>query len=235
MKTVVVIQARLSSTRLPGKVLMELGGRKVIDWCLRAAHAIEGADEVVLATSDDPSDDALAIWCAQHDQRFIRGPLNDVLARYTRAARETGADIVMRLTGDCPLLDPAVCADVIRLYHREGASYASNVGVRTWPQGLDTEVFSAAALYRAETEAASQPEREHVTPYIRNHPELFYAANLTCPRPDLGRERWTLDTPADYAFLQKIAAQYQADRPPAYTDILDILTRIPEPHNRNPA
>lgn len=235
MKTVVIIQARLSSTRLPGKVLMDLGGRKVLSWCLRAAWAIEGVDEVVLATSDDTSDDAVASWCAQQGQRCIRGPLNDVLARYTLVARQTRADIVMRLTGDCPLLDPAVCADVIRLYHREGASYASNVGERTWPQGLDTEVFSAAALYQAEKEAKTQPEREHVTPYIRNHPEFFRAANLICPNPHLGRERWTLDTATDYAFLQKIAAQHTMDRPPAYTEILDILTRIPEPHNRNPA
>ena len=190
---------------------------------------------MVLATSDDISDDALAAWCAAHHQRCIRGPLDDVLARYVLAAQQTNADIIMRLTGDCPLLDPAVCAEVIRLYQREHAQYASNIGERTWPQGLDNEVFSSDALYRADKQAMTQPEREHVTPYIRNHPERFAAANLVCPKPDLGRERWTLDTPTDYAFLQKIAAQHSADRAPAYTEVLDILARIPEPHNRNPA
>jgi spore coat polysaccharide biosynthesis protein SpsF (cytidylyltransferase family) len=234
MKTVVIIQARMSSTRFAGKVLMELSGAPVLGWCVRAARAIKGVDEVVVATSVDSSDDAINAWCQKEKVVCVRGSLHDVLDRYGAAARHVNAGLIMRITSDCPLLDPSVCADVIQLCQSTGSVYASNIGQRTWPQGLDCEVFTAEALYRVQADATLPYEREHVTPYMRNHPELFKAANLLCPIADIGLERWTLDTAYDYAFLQKIVMHYHRNSPPSYTDILDILKHIPEPHNRNP-
>lgn len=234
MHTVAVIQARMSSTRLPGKVMKPLGEQPVIAWCVRAAQAIPGADETVVATSVDASDDIIADWCAGQQVTCIRGSLSDVLARYALAARQVKADVVMRLTADCPLLDPEVCGEVLRLLQVSGSDYASNIeSPRCWPQGLDCEAFTAAALLRAEAEASSPYDHEHVTPYLRNNPQRFKLASLPCPVPGLGLERWTLDTPHDYDFLIKVTQHFHAARPPRYTEILDILKDIPEPHNRN--
>ena len=235
MRTIVIIQARITSSRLPGKVLMNLGEMPVIAWCVRVALAIKGIDAVVVATSDDPSDAAIEQWCAKNSVMCVRGPLNNVLARYAMAARQAKADIVMRLTCDCPLLDPAVCAEVVKLLKTNDANYASNItDPRSWPQGLDCEVFTAETLYRAESEAHSDYDREHVTPYIRTHPHYFKTHSLACPTPGIGRQRWTLDTPKDLAFLSEVTQHLKADSIPSYTDVLAVLHRFPNLQNTNP-
>jgi len=167
MNRIAIIQARMGSHRLPGKVLMELGDRPALAWTVSAARCIPGIGGVVVATGDDSSNDPIASWCAENDVDVHRGPEGDVLARFAGAARAAQADIVMRLTADCPLLDPEVCGQVLMLLEMGNVDYASNVDPASWPDGLDCEAFPAEALFLADAEAQRPHEREHVTPSIR--------------------------------------------------------------------
>lgn len=227
-KTVAIIQARMGSSRLPGKVLEAIAGRPAIGWVVRAAAAVPEVDRVVVATSVDPRDDAVAAWCAENGVTCHRGSEDDVLNRFADAARAEGAAVVMRLTADCPLLDPEVCRQVVTLRDRTDADYASNANPWTWPDGLDCEVFTAAALYEAEAEARRTSEREHVTPFIRNRRARYRSENLQCPIPGLKRERWTLDTADDLAFIRAVAERLANDAPPAYLDVLAVLRDDPD-------
>jgi spore coat polysaccharide biosynthesis protein SpsF len=209
---VAVVQARMSSTRLPGKVLADLGGRPVLDWVVSRLRASRELAGVVVATSDEPEDDAVA-EAAQ--ARVFRGPLADVLARYAitarelesaLAARELGFEGLVRVTADCPLIDPAVVDEVVAEWRRGDADYVANViEPRTYPVGMDTEVVSAAALLAADAEATDPYDREHVTPFVRSRPERFpqRAVTLDPPRPDV---RLTLDTPEDLEHLRAVVA-----------------------------
>lgn len=220
MKTVAVIQARMGSTRLPGKVLMDLAGRPVIGWVVRAAQHIRGIDKVVVATSDAAADDAVAAWCADNVVACHRGLEDDVLDRFAAAAAAEGADVVLRLTGDCPFLDPDVCSQVVRLRALRNTAYASNVDPASWPDGLDCEVMTAAALAAARAEAVLVKDREHVTPFIRARRDRFPAANLPCALPGMAVHRWTLDTPEDMTYLAALAAVLPVDAPPSFLDVL---------------
>ncbi len=159
---------------------MELAGRPVIAWVVRAARAAAGVDEVWVATSTAATDDPIAGWCAKNDVPVHRGSEHDVLDRYAGAAMASAADVVVRLTADCPLLDPVVIAQTIRLRAMTGADYASNVDPPTWPDGLDCEVMTAEALAVAAKEATRPSDREHVTPFIRNNRARFSAESLDC-------------------------------------------------------
>jgi len=228
MTNVAIIQARMGSSRLPGKVLADLAGRPTIEWVVRAARAVPGIETVAIATSDAPGDDELADWCAGSGLPCVRGSEQDVLARYASAILEFGAQAVMRLTADTPFLDPAVCGQVLWLYERSDADYASNVDPAVWADGLDCEVFSGDALLAA-AEAASRPfDREHVTPYLRHNRRRFSVRGLPCPFPGLQRENWALDTPEDLEFLRAVAPHLPADRPPAFIEVLRVLDLYPE-------
>lgn len=228
MKTVAIIQARLSSSRLPGKVLLPLADRPVLEWVARAGQAIPAIDAVVLATSDQPDDDAVAAWAADYGIACHRGPLDDVLARFALAAQAEDADIILRLTGDCPLLDPQVCGQVLALLKRQGLDYASNTVPQTWPDGLDCEAFTRAALETARTEATAPADREHVTPFIRERHDRFRSGGLPCPLPGLHNERWTLDERHDLDFLTQVTALLpDSSRPPSHLDILAVLDGQP--------
>ena len=229
MTAIAIIQARMGSTRLPGKVLADLGGRPALAWTVRAAAAVPGIERAVVATSESAADDAIAEWCEGEGVPCHRGPEDDVLARYHMAARAEGAEVIMRLTADCPLLDPSVCGEVLMLLEREGADYVSNVDPRSWPDGLDCEVFTAAALNAAAGEAESPVEREHVTPFIQNRRHRFDILNVTCPLPGLAAERWTLDTPEDLDFLTRVIARLPgSDTPPSYMDVIRVLDAEPD-------
>ena len=230
MSVAAIIQARMGSTRLPGKVLEDLGGRCVLGWVTRAAASVAGVDIVAVATSVAGQDDSIADWCADNGFRCERGPEDDVLARYAAAARAVDATTIMRLTGDTPFLDPAVCAQVLYLHRRSNADYTSNVDPARWPDGLDCEVFSADALFTAEMLAFRPSDREHVTPYIRHNRPRFAVASLPCPIPGLDEERWALDTPEDLDFLRSVAGGLRSEESPAYIEILRILDA--EPHLR---
>ena len=218
-----ILQARTSSSRLPGKVLLPLAGAPMILRQIERVRRATRIDRLVVATSDDPSDDELARTLSSAGLAAHRGPLDDVLARFTGALAAFGpAEHVVRLTGDCPLADPAVIDATIDKVTREGADYGSNTppdapfpNGRTFAKGLDVECMTAAALTEAAARAATQEEREHVTWALHRRPDLYRQAFLS-QAADEGGVRWTVDYPDDYAF---VAAVYDALWPadPAFT------------------
>ena len=202
MTTVVFVQARMGSSRLPGKVLREIAGRPMIDWVLARASRAALADRVVLATTDSAKDDALVAHVRALGYGVARGSEADVLARYADAAAAMDAGVVVRITADCPFIDPAVVDAVIALRAAEGADYASNTDPATFPDGLDVEVFTAKALARAAREAVARHDREHVTPYLRRG--AFRRVALVHDS-DQSALRWTVDEAADLAVADRLA------------------------------
>jgi glutamate-1-semialdehyde 2,1-aminomutase len=220
MKTVALIQSRMGSNRLPGKALLDLTGVPVLGWVVRAAREIPGVDAVTVATSVETGDDKIADWCADQGVAVYRGSETDVLARMCSAAQIQAADVVVRLTADCPLLDPDVCGQVLALLELTGADYATNAHPRRWPDGLDCEVVRFDALAEADLLARSSFDREHVTAFVRNHRQLFQVEFLACPVPGLGTRRWTLDTPDDLVRLRHLAGKLPPDRAPRWVEVL---------------
>ena len=226
MRTVCIVQARMSSTRLPGKVLLPLAGREVLAHVLDRLDFCKTLDEVVVATSSDASDDVLAKWCRARGVRVFRGSLQDVLDRYYQCAIEHKATAVVRITADCPALDPALVDEVVRGFHAGGYDLFYLGG--EFPDGLDCQVFSFSALERAWREAALPSEREHVGPYIANHPEFFHLGSLDRFK-GLAHHRWTLDEPRDLAFLESVFQLLQRSDGKHFLtqDLLDLLAREP--------
>lgn len=204
MKTLIIIQARLGSTRLPGKVLADICGQPMLARVVERVRLARTAQQVVVATTSAAHDDELARFCAAHGIECFRGDENDVLDRYFQAAKKFEATTVVRITADCPLIDPQVIDRVTEIFQQGGVDYASNTLETTYPDGLDTEVFSFAALEQAWREATKTSEREHVTPYLRNSGK-FRVRNVA---NDLGvsfaDHRWTVDEPADLEFVRAI-------------------------------
>ena len=203
MPTAVIVQARMRSSRLPGKVMKELAGQTVLAHVLRRCQAIEAADIVCCATVESSDCDPIAAEAGRLGVEVFRGSEPDVLDRYYRAAAHLGVDVVLRVTSDCPLIDPEICTEVAKLRAAEGADYATTNMPPSWPHGLDCEVFSFDWLERAAREAVKPSEREHVTPFIRNHPEAR-KANLAGPGGDDAAHRWTLDNADDWRFFEAI-------------------------------
>ena len=209
MRVVAIVQARTGSTRLPRKVLLDLAGAPVLERVISRLRRCDHLNEVVVATTDLPGDDVLADLCRRRAWPFSRGSEQDVLDRYYQAARAHAADVVVRITSDCPLIEPVVVDRVVQEFLRRqpGVDYASNINpTRTYPRGLDTEVFSFAALERSWREDRRPASREHVTPYIYNNPDLFTPHCVEHPE-DFSHLRWTVDTPEDMELVRRI---YQA-------------------------
>ena len=233
MKVVAIIQARMGSTRLPGKVLMDLGGHPVLEWVVRACRAAPGVDEVWVATSTEPADDAIAAWCdgdsfpAWCNVPFWRGSETDVLDRLYNCAFHANATHVLRITGDCPFVDQQVIGGVVRLIKdNPECQYASNVSPRTYPDGLDVQAMTIDALSMAHFEAHRSIDRDCVTTFIERNRSRFPAETLINPIPGMAKERWVLDTAEDYEFCQAIAHEWKWSKgPPSQLDILDILDR----------
>ncbi len=226
MRIVCIVQARMSSTRLPGKVLLPLAGREVLAHVLERLAFCQTLNEVVVATSSDASDDVLAQWCYARGVTVFRGSLQDVLDRYYQCALRSRADAVVRITADCPALDPSLVDEVVRGFH--SGNYDLFYLSGEFPDGLDCAVFSFSALERAWREATLASEREHVGPYIVNHPEWFRLGSLEKFK-GLAHHRWTLDEPRDLAFLESVFNRLQRpDGQPFLTqDLLDLLSREP--------
>lgn len=228
MRTVAVIQARLGSTRLPGKVLLDLGGRPMLERVVERTRRASIVDEVVVATTAAPLDDPLAELAAARGWACVRGSEADVLDRFVVAARASDADEVVRITSDCPLIDAAVIDEVVRGRRRADADYASNfLARRTYPRGLDVECMTRGALERAAAEADQPHEREHVTPYLYADPARFRLHGHEAPE-DHSALRWTVDTHEDLQLLRELYAAFDQDGPPGWRDVLAVVTRRPE-------
>lgn len=227
-RVIAVVQARLGSTRLPGKALLDLAGRPMLSHVLARAAAIPGVDAVVLATTTAPEDAALADLARGAGVACVRGSVDDVLDRFRQAIAEHPCDAVVRITADCPLLDPEVSGRVVAAYRAERVAYASNVHPPTYPDGLDTEVISAAALEIAWREAREGSEREHVTPFVWSRPERFRPVNVAAER-DLSHLRFTVDDARDLALVREVYAALAAgDRLFGLDDVLNLLGARPE-------
>jgi spore coat polysaccharide biosynthesis protein SpsF len=224
-----ILQARMSSTRLPGKVLRAIMGRPMVELHIERIRRAKRIDRLVLATSEDSSDDPVVAVCERLGVDVYRGPLADVLGRYHGAAEAFGpADHIVRLTADCPLADHSVIDDCIALHLAEGADYTSNGVERTYPDGLDVEVMKKSALDRAFREATLSAEREHVTMHLYGNRDRFSVKQLI-QTPDLGQLRWTVDTPADFAMVDAVyEALYPVKSDFLQRDILDLLERRPD-------
>lgn len=218
----------MQSTRLPGKVLKKLGGISILEHCLKRCQAIPGVDIVCCAVPDSKANDPVAIEADRIGVMVFRGSEDDVLDRYYQAAKACRADIVMRVTSDCPVVDPEVCGQVIRLLEETGAAYACNNMPPSWPHGLDCEAITFEWLERSAMEAEKKFEREHVTQYVRNHPQA-QTENLSGPGGDYIHHRWTIDTPEDFDFFTALCRRLPSG--PAYwsyRNILRVLEAEPE-------
>lgn len=223
-----ILQARASSRRLPGKVMKPILGRPMLERQIERLRRAKRMDALVVATSVDPSDDAIAALCQTLAVDCFRGSLEDVLDRFYQAARRYVPRAVVRLTGDCPLADPLVIDRLIDLHATAGYQYTSNTLTRSYPDGLDAEVVDLDCLEAAWREARLPSEREHVTPFIYHHAERFRLGNLA-QDDDLSHLRWVVDEPEDFAFISAVyEALYPAD--PAFTtgDVLALLQRRPD-------
>lgn len=226
MKVVAIAQARMGSTRVPGKVMRKLGPAPVLHWTIGALQDSRLIDEIVLATSTLDADDEIVQYAKRSDFKWFRGSEDDVLDRFYQCAKQYKADLVLRLTCDCPFIDPNVVDEVIRLQRATGADYASNIDPPTYPDGLDVECFTFGALEAAHREAVRLSDRDCLTQFITRNRHRFPVANLRCPLPSLDKERWVLDTEKDWGFCKEIA-NYVAPGA-SYLDILSVLDQHPE-------
>lgn len=196
MTSAVIVQARCNSTRFPRKVLENLCGKPVLWHVLTRCQEIEGKDIVVLAVPDEPDSDALEDIAAPLGIPVIRGSESDVLSRYLKAARAVNAEFIMRITSDCPLIEPHVCSVVLDNVKRGDVDYASNVLPRTYEQGLDCEAFTRWALEMTTRDATDPYDREHVTPFMQRHP-IFNRINIESGEPERASRRLVIDWPDD--------------------------------------
>lgn len=222
------IQARMGSSRLPGKVLMKISGKPVLEHVMTRAMKIPKVDEVIVLTTLSPADLPIVRFCSQSKTRVFCGSEHDVLDRFYQAAKLIRPDHIVRITADCPVIDPFVSSLVVDRHLRGKADYTSNTITETYPDGLDTEIFAFDSLQKAWEQASLPSEREHVTPYIRAHPELFRLLEVTSDR-NLHEKRWTLDNREDFVFLSRVfRALYSRNRFFGMEQILHWLADHPE-------
>jgi len=202
-KTAVIIQARLGSTRLPGKVLLDLCGHTVLERVIRRCQAISHADVVCCATSTETRDDPVAAEAARVGAVVYRGDEDDVLGRYLGAAEMLEADVVLRVTADCPLIDPDVCDGVLALQAKTGADYVCNNAPPSWPLGLDCEAITVDLLRRSDKHCVDLHEREHVSAWARPREDVK-TENFANPGLPLDTHRWTVDYPEDLEYLRDL-------------------------------
>ena len=227
MRVVAIIQARMGSTRLPGKVLKDLGGETVLARVVNRTRRATLLDNVVVATSVLPADDAIAEECESLKVACFRGDEVDVLDRYYRAAQKFGADAVVRITADCPLIDWELIDATIRSNLEQKADYATNALVLTYPRGLDVEVFTVDALERAWSAAKEEHQRIHVTPYLYETPDLFKVISVA-DETDHSKYRWTLDTTEDLEMIRAVYKHFANRDSFRWNEVLDLMENQPE-------
>lgn len=228
---IAVIQARMGSSRLPNKVMLSLCNKPVLWHVVNRTASSKKIDRLLVATSEDSSNDIIRKYCKEKDINCFSGNEDDVLDRYYSALKDVNAsedDLVVRITADCPLIDPVLIDKIIERHIDTNSDYISNCIDPTYPDGLDCEVFKVSALQKAWVKAALKSEREHVTLYIRNHPEIFKIQNYKGDT-DLSNLRWTLDEKEDFQLIEEIyQTLYKEDGIFTTDDILDLLENKPE-------
>jgi len=228
MSIIAVIQARISSTRLPGKILKKIEGKTILEHVIDRVREAKKLDDVIVATTVRKEDLEIVKLCANLGISVFCGSEDDVLDRYYQVARLFKAEHIIRITSDCPLVDPLVIDKVIELYFQKKADYASNTMPESFPDGLDTEVFSFKTLKIVWKNAKLFSEREHVTPYIRKNSNIFKITNLKS-KFNLSNKRWTLDEPEDFEFIKIIYENlYPKDSLFGTETILNYLRENPE-------
>jgi spore coat polysaccharide biosynthesis protein SpsF len=230
-KVMAIIQARKGSSRLPGKVMKDIGGKPVLQHVIERTRLAKCLGDVGVATTIDPGDDAIEVFCTAHSVPVYRGSVQDVLDRYYRAARQFEADVVVRITADCPLIDAGLIDQTVAEFERRGVDFAANrlppPFKRTFPIGLDVEVASFAALECAWHEATEKYEREHVMPYLYEKEGRFKVFVLNHD-VDYSALRWTLDTPEDLELVRTVFARFAPRTDFTWKELLALFQREPE-------
>jgi spore coat polysaccharide biosynthesis protein SpsF len=236
--TLAIIQARMSSSRLPGKVLMDIGGQPMLMRVIERVNQAKLINRILVATTSDPTDDTLNQWCENNQVDCFRGSMQDVLDRFYQAARTKNADRVVRITADCPVIDPYLIDSTILACIEQNADFAATrlppPFHRTYPIGLDVEVSTFAALERAWQEAKTTPEREHVFPYLYDQQGRF-KIHILNHEPDYGSSRWTVDTAEDLELIRKIYQRFLPRVDFSWMEILDLMEREPKLMEMNSA
>ncbi len=228
-KIVIIIQARMNSSRLPGKVLLPILGRPMFSFQIERLKQVVLADEIVVATTVNDIDVPIVSFCVAEKLMCVRGAEDNVLSRYAIAALESKAEVIVRITSDCPLIDPDLVDELIGLYLKDDdTDYVSNMIFPTWPYGMAVEVFSADVLFQAAAEATDLAEKEHVTPFIYKRPERYQLRSVTRPE-NLSYHRWTVDTPEDFELITKIITQIYPENPEfRMRNVLEVLEENPD-------
>ena len=238
MKAVLIIQARMLSSRLPGKVLLPLAEKPMLEWVISRAARSKVIDSCMVATTVDPTDDEIENWCNEKKVPIFRGSQYDVLDRYYHAALQEKADVIIRVTADCPLIDPDLINELFAFYQKEEADFAANrlppPWHRTYPIGLDAEIVSMEMLTKAWQLAEEKFEREHVMPWFYDTPGRCKVAILDNP-VDYGEHRWTVDTPEDYAMMQKLFQCLESPLTVSWQQVLDVIEHHPDMEKINAA
>jgi spore coat polysaccharide biosynthesis protein SpsF len=230
MKVAAIIQARMNSTRLPGKVMKKILDKTLLEYQIERVRRAKSIDQIIIATTTKESDNPIIELCQRLAIPYYRGSEEDVLSRYYETAVKFQADAVVRLTSDCPLIDPYVIDKVVYhfLENRTRLDYVSNTLIRTYPRGMDTEIMSVEALIKANDDADEPADREHVTAYLYRHPEQFRLANIYY-KSNESQHRWTVDTPEDFQLIQKVITEICLASPDfTLEDVLEVLKKHPE-------
>ncbi|MED1642045.1 glycosyltransferase family protein [Brevibacillus agri] len=229
MKTGVIVQARMGSTRLPGKVLLNLNGQSVLSHVVERCKQISRVDEVIIATTNEKRDDPIVNEASKLGVPFYRGSEEDVLSRYVEAANLFQLDVIIRVTSDCPLIDPTVSSEIVEhFFALPMKDYCSNTLERSYPRGLDTEVFSIDVIKKTNKEASLKYQREHVTPYIYENRHLFNVMSIKSEK-DYSRYRWTLDTQEDWVLIEEIYSKLHTNnRTFTWREAIRLMESIPE-------
>jgi spore coat polysaccharide biosynthesis protein SpsF len=228
-RIIAIVQARMGSSRLPFKIMKPLAGRPMLERVVRRLRRTQTLHEIVVATTTNPADDDVAEFCSKNDWNFYRGNEHDLCDRYYQAAKLNQADTVVRVTSDCPFIDPVIVDQIVKFYLHHYPQYdyvSNNLPPRTFPIGLDAEIMSFDALAKAWKEDMNPAWREHATPYIYKTPDEFRIGAIRNDI-DLSEARWTVDTPEDFTFASLIYDFFQSDRF-SWRDVLELLDRHPE-------
>ena len=230
MKIIATIEARMTSSRLPGKVLLEAASKPMLQHLVDRLREVPSIDGIVLATTINKADDELEEFSKRIGIGCYRGSENDVMARVIGAAESADADVIVEITGDCPIIDPQIVEQTIRVFNANQADYVSNAHIRSFPDGMDAQVFRLETLKRSAAMTDDVLDHEHVTLHIRNHPEVFSQLHLVAPPethwPELGL---TLDEPKDYELLKKIIEHFEPTNPLfSCRDIVQLLKQRPD-------